>query len=233
MEHPLSKPFGASAGIEASLAIRHRVLRNTYWLLALSMVPTVLGAWLGVQFKFSFFGGSPMIGFMLFMAVAFGFIYAIEKTKDSALGVAVLLGFTFFMGLMLSRLIGSILGFSNGASLIMMAFTGTAAIFGTMATVATVSKRDFSGMGKWLFAGVLVILVAAVANIFFQLPALQLAISVIAIAIFSAYILYDVQQVLNGGETNYIKATLSIYLDIYNIFSNLLAVLGLTSGERD
>lgn len=216
-----------------SLVIRNRVLRNTYWLLALSMIPTVLGAWLGVQLKFSFFSGSPFIGFMLFLGIAFGFFYAIEKTKNSGLGVVILLGFTFFMGLMLSRLIGAILGFSNGASLIMTAFGGTATIFAAMATVATVSKRDFSGLGKWLFAGVLVILVAALANIFLQLPALYLVISVLAIAIFSAYILFDVQQIINGGETNYISATLAIYLDVYNIFSNLLALLGIVGGERD
>lgn len=216
-----------------ALAVRNRVLRNTYWLLAISMVPTVLGAWLGVQFKFSFFSGSPMIGFMAFLAIAFGFFYAIEKTKNSGMGVAILLGFTFFMGLMLSRLIGHILGFSNGVSLIMTAFGGTAAIFAGMATIATVSKRDFSGLGKWLFAGVLVILVAALANIFLQMPALYLAISVLAIAIFSAYILFDVQQIINGGETNYISATLAIYLDVYNIFSNLLALLGFVGGDRD
>jgi modulator of FtsH protease len=216
-----------------SLAIRHRVLRNTYWLLAISMIPTILGAWLGVQFKFAFFSGSPFMGFIAFMAVAFGFFYAIEKTKNSGWGVAVLLGFTFFMGLMLSRLIGHILGFSNGASLIMTAFGGTATILGVMATIATVSKRDFSGLGKWLFAGVLVILVAAVANIFLQLPALMLVISVIAIAIFSAYILFDVQQIINGGQTNYISATLSIYLDVYNIFVNLLSLLGILGGSRD
>ncbi len=216
-----------------ALVVRNRVLRNTYWLLAISMIPTVLGAWLGVQFKFSFFSGSPVIGFMVFLAIAFGFFYAIEKTKNSGLGVAVLLGFTFFMGLMLSRLIGLVLGFSNGASLIMTAFGGTATIFGVMATVATVSKRDFSGMGKWLFAGVLVILVAALANAFLHLPALYLAISVLAIAIFSAYILFDVQQIINGGETNYITATLAIYLDVYNIFSNLLALLGIFGGERE
>ncbi|HZW20431.1 Bax inhibitor-1/YccA family protein [Noviherbaspirillum sp.] len=226
LQHTYSAPSEA-------LVVRNRVLRNTYWLLALSMVPTVLGAWLGVQFKFSFFAGSPFIGLAVFLAIAFGFFYAIEKTKNSGLGVVILLGFTFFMGLMLSRLIGHILGFSNGASLIMTAFGGTAVIFAAMASIATVSKRDFSGMGKWLFAGVLVILVAALANAFLQLPALYLAVSVLAIGIFSAFILYDVQQVINGGETNYITATLAIYLDVYNIFSNLLALLGIFGGDND
>ena len=235
MDQNLQHNFGVSApsSTDSLTLARHRVLRNTYWLLALSMIPTVAGAWLGVQFNFRFFAGSPMIGFMVFMAIAFGFFYAIEKTKDSAVGVAVLLGFTFFMGLMLSRLISQTLGYANGPALIMTAFGGTAAVLGVMATVATVSKRDFTGMGKWLFAGMLVILVAAVANIFLQLPALQLAISVIAIGIFSAFILVDVQRIINGGETNYITATLSIYLSVYNVFSNLLALLGIFGGERD
>lgn len=230
MNDNLQQTYGARS---EALVVRNRVLRNTYWLLAISMIPTVLGAWLGVQFKFSFFAGSPFIGIMAFLAIAFGFFYAIEKTKNSGLGVVVLLGFTFFMGLMLSRLIGHVLGFSNGASLIMTAFGGTASIFTAMATIATVSKRDFSGMGKWLFTGLLVIIVAAIANAFLQLPALYLAISVIAIVIFSAYILYDVQRIINGGETNYITATLAIYLDVYNIFSHLLALLGIFGGERD
>jgi modulator of FtsH protease len=230
MEQNLQQTYSVQSD---TLIVRNRVLRNTYWLLAISMIPTVFGAWLGVQLKFSFFQGSPFIGFMIFLAIAFGFFYAIEKTKNSGLGVAILLGFTFFMGLMLSRLIGLVLGFSNGASLIMTAFGGTASIFAVMASIATVSKRDFSGLRKWLFAGVLVILVAALANVFLQLPALYLAVSVLAIAIFSAYILYDVQQIINGGETNYISATLAIYLDVYNIFSNLLALLGFVGGERD
>jgi modulator of FtsH protease len=102
-----------------------------------------------------------------------------------------------------------------------------------MASIATTSKRDFSGLGKWLFVGLLVIVVASVANIFFQVPALHLTISAVAIGIFSAYILYDVQQIINGGETNYISATLRIYLDVYNIFVNLLSLLGLTSGNKD
>lgn len=213
--------------------IRHRVLRNTYWLLALSMIPTILGAWIGVEMNFSIFPGRPGMSFLVFIAVAFGFMYAIEKTKESAIGVAVLLGFTFFMGLMLSRLIGYTLGFSNGGTLIMTAFGGTAAILTVMATIATTSKRDFSGMGKWLFVGLMVIVVASIANIFLHIPALYLTISVIAIAIFSAYILYDVQQVINGGETNYISATLRIYLDVYNVFVNLLSLLGIFGGNRN
>lgn len=226
----LQNTYGAAGSVAAT---RNRVLRNTYWLLALSMIPTMLGAWVGVSMGFSFFEGSPFMGLVLFLGIAFGFFYAIEKTKNSSLGVVLLLGFTFFMGLMLSRLIGHILGFSNGASLIMTAFGGTAAIFATMATIATTTKRDFSGMGRWLMMGMIMLLVAIVANIFLQLPALYLTISVLAIGIFSAFLLYDVQRIVNGGETNYITATLSVYLSLYNIFSNLLALLGIFGGDRE
>jgi modulator of FtsH protease len=145
----------------------------------------------------------------------------------------VLLGFTFFMGLMLTPILTYTLGFANGGALIMTAFGGTASIMAVMATVATVSKRDFSGLGKWLFAGVLVLILASFANIFLGMSALAMVVSVLAIAIFSAYILFDVQQIINGGETNYISATLRIYLDVYNIFVNLLALLGIGGGSRD
>ncbi|NBS62980.1 MAG: Bax inhibitor-1/YccA family protein [Betaproteobacteria bacterium] len=225
--------FGSSPSVLIDVAARNRVLRNTYALLALSMIPTVLGAWIGVRTGFSFFAGSPFIGLLVFFAVAFGFFFAIERFKNSGIGVLLLLGFTFFMGLMLSRLIGNVLGMANGAQLIMTAFGGTAAIFGVMATVATVSKRDFSGLGKWLFVGFLVILVAAIANIWLQMPALMLTISALAVVIFSAFILVDLQRVVNGGETNYVTATLSIYLSVYNVFSNLLAILGIVGGDRD
>ena len=122
MDQQLQSMYGVSSDL---LAVRHRVLRNTYWLLALSMIPTVIGAWIGLQLHFSLFASSPMISFIAFLAIAFGFFYAIEKTKDSATGIAVLLGFTFFMGLMLSRMLEQILHFSNGSSLIMTAFGGT------------------------------------------------------------------------------------------------------------
>lgn len=212
---------------------RNRVLRNTYMLLGLSMIPTVLGAMIGVRTGFSFFAGSPIIGFVAFMAIAFGFFYGIQRFRNSGVGVALLLGFTLFMGLMLSGILRYTLHFSNGAELIALAAGGTGAIFVTMAGIATVSKRDFSNMGKFLFAGVILVLLATFANIFLALPALTIAISVLCVAIFSAYILYDVQQVVNGGETNYVIATLQIYLDVYNVFVHLLSLLGIFGGDRD
>jgi len=225
--------FGQSGSV-GNLQVRNRVLRNTYALLALSMVPTIIGAWLGVALNLSLFSGSPFMGFIVFMAIAFGFFWAIEKNKETGVGVLLLLGFTFFMGIMLSRLVGFTLhSYSNGAALIMLSFGGTAAIFAVMATIATVSKSDFMGLSKWLMVGVLLLIVASVANIWLQLPALMLTLMVLAIGIFSAFILVDVQRVINGGETNYIMATLAIYLDVYNIFTNLLALLGIVGGNKD
>ncbi len=225
---PLDVAYSGAFGAE-----RQRVLRNTYALLALSMAPTVLGAWVGVATNFSLFAGNPMIGFVAFMAIAFGFFYAIEKFKHSGVGVLLLLGFTFFMGLMLSRLIGAVLGFSNGVQLISLAFGGTGVVFVGMATLASTLKHDLSNMGKWLFMGVIVLLVAIVANIWLQLPALMLTVSVMAVVIFSAFMLYDLKRIIDGGETNYVSATLAIYLDVYNVFQSLLSILGFVGGERE
>lgn len=208
---------------------RNKVLRNTFWLLALSMIPTVLGAFVGITMNVALPGG--FIGMAIFLAIAFGFMYAIEKTKESAAGVFVLLGFTFFMGLMLTPLLRHTLGYSNGGSLIMTAFGGTAVVFAVMASIATTTKRDFSGMGSWLTAGAVVILLAIVANVFLQMPVLTIVISVLMIAVFSAFLLYDVQRVVNGGETNYISATLAIYLDVFNVFTALLRLLGIVGGD--
>ncbi len=216
----------------ASAEQRNRVLRNTYWLLALSMVPTVLGAWLGVATGLTR-AMSPGVGLMVFMAGAFGFMFAIEKTKNSASGVPVLLAFTFFMGLMLSRLVGAVLGLANGAGLIMTAFAGTGAIFLGMASMSTVIKRDLSAMGKWLFIGAIMLLVAGIANIFLQSSALMITLSVLAIGIFSAFILYDLKRVQDGEETNYITATLSVYLSLYNVFQSLLGLLGIFGGRDE
>jgi modulator of FtsH protease len=230
MDQSVQNYPGVAGG--GALAERNRVLRNTYWLLALSMVPTVLGAWLGVQTGLtkSMTGGFGMVVFLL---GAFGFMFAIEKFKNSAAGVPILLGFTFFMGLMLARLVGSVLGLKNGGSLIMTAFAGTGAVFFGMAMLSSVIKKDLSAMGKFMFIGVIILLVVGVANLFIQSSALMVTMSVLAIAIFSFFILYDLKRVQDGEETNYISATLGVYLSVYNVFSNLLALLGIFGGERD
>ena len=221
--------YGASAEV-----VRNRVLRNTYWLLAVSLIPTVLGAFVGLTSGINtFMAASPGMSTIIFLVGAFGLMFLVERNKNSSLGVALLLAFTFFMGLMLSRLIGFVLGMGNGAQLIMLAFGGTAAVFGAMATVASTTKRDFSHLQKFLFIGVVILLVASVANIFLQIPALVLTISVMAIGLFSVLLLVDLQRIVNGGETNYISATLAVYLDLYNIFANLLMLLGIVGGDRE
>ncbi|MDC8771386.1 Bax inhibitor-1/YccA family protein [Roseateles albus] len=231
MNETLQNQYGGA--LNGGLSVdRQRVLRNTYWLLALSMVPTVLGAWVGVTTGIMATMGMGM-SMMVFMIGAFGLMYAVEKTKNSSTGVYVLLAFTFFMGLMLSRMLAQILGFRNGSSLIMMAFGGTGAIFFAMATLATVIKRDLSNMGKFLYVGAIILLVVGLANIFIQSSALMLTMLALSMAVFSAFMLYDIKRVLDGGETNYISATLAIYLDIYNVFQSLLSLLGIFGGERD
>jgi modulator of FtsH protease len=232
MNEGLQTAYPGYAGSGSLTDQRNRVLRNTYWLLALSMVPTVLGAWIGVTTGIMNTMGVGMSA-IVFLGGAFGFIYAIEKTKQSTTGVYLLLGFTFFMGLMLSRLLSAILGFSNGPSLIMTAFGGTAVVFGAMATLATVIKRDLSSMGKFLFIGAIMLIVAMLINIFLQSTALMLTLSVLAIGIFSAFMLFDMKRVIDGGETNYISATLAIYLDLYNVFQSLLSILGIVGGNRE
>jgi modulator of FtsH protease len=196
------------------------------------MLPTVLGAYVGVTTGISY-AISGVMGMILMLAGVFGFIYAIERTKESATGVYVLLGFTFFMGLMLSRMIAMVLGFKNGAELVMTAFAGTAGVFFVMASLATVIKRDLSGMGKWLMVGAVVLMVGSIINIFVGSSAGMMVISMLSMAIFSAFMLYDLKQVMDGGETNYISATLTLYLDIINVFQSLLALLGIFGGERD
>jgi modulator of FtsH protease len=222
-------PYGTAGEV-----VRNQVLRNTYWLLAISLIPTVLGAAVGMTSGLNqVMATSPGMTAIFFLIGAFGLMFAIEKNKESSLGVGLLLLFTFFMGLMLSRMLGFVLGMSNGTQLVMFAFGGTAAVFGTMATLASTVKRDLSGMAKFMFIGVVILILASLANIFLQLPALMLTISVVAIVIFSAFMLIDLQRVVNGGETNYVSATLAIYLDVYNVFANLLAILGIFGGSKE
>jgi modulator of FtsH protease len=196
------------------------------------MLPTVLGAWIGIATGFSRALG-PGTGLVVFLAGAFGFMFAIEKTKHSAAGVPVLLGFTFFMGLMLARLVGAVLGLANGASLVMLAFAGTGAVFFGMATLSSVIKRDLGALGKWLFIGAVMLLVAGIANVFIGSGALMVTLAVLAVGIFSAFILVDLRRVRDGVETNYISATLGVYLSLYNVFQSLLALFGVAGGRDE
>jgi modulator of FtsH protease len=230
MNQSLQTAYPGYAGSGTSVEQRNRVLRNTYWLLALSMVPTVLGAWIGVATGIAR-AMTPGISLIVFLVGAYGLMFAIEKTKNSAAGVPVLLGFTFFMGLMLSRLVGAVLGLTNGASLIMMAFASTGLIFFGMATLSSIIKRDLSTMGKWLFVGAVMILIAGLANFFIQSSALMITVLVLAVGVFTAFILYDLKRIKDGYETNYITATLGVYLSLYNVFQSLLALFGIGSSD--
>jgi len=212
---------------------QNKVLRNTYMMLALTMIPTLIGAFAGMSTNFSAMAQHPVIATLMMFGVMMGLMFGVSATRNSGWGVALLLAFTFVAGFFLGPILQVALHLKNGAQLVGMAAGGTGIIFFSLATLATVTKRDFSFMGKFLFIGVILLIVASLANMFFQVPALALTISAIAVLIFSAYILFDIGQIVQGGQTNYVMATMSLYLDIYNIFINLLNLLMAFSGERD
>ena len=213
---------------------QNRVLRNTYWLLALSMLPTIAGAFAGMQFNLArVFAANPIAAPLIMFGLMIGSLFVVTALRNSAWGVAALFGFTFIAGLALTPILTYAAGFSNGGQLVGLAGGMTAVIFFSLATIATVTKKDFSFMGKFLFIGLILLIVAMLANLFFQIPALSITLSAIAVLLFSAYILYDVSRIVNGGETNYVMATMSLFLNIYNLFVHLLNLLLAFSGQRD
>ncbi len=212
---------------------QNKVLRNTYMMLALTMVPTVIGAFIGLATNFSFLAQNPIMGSLLMFGAMIGMLFAVSALRNSVWGIVALLGFTFVAGWFLGPILQVALNLKNGAQLVGMAAGGTGLIFFSLATFATVTKKDFSFMGKFLFIGLILLIVASLANLFFQVPAISLTISAIAVLLFSAYILFDISRIVNGGETNYVMATMGLYLSIYNIFVHLLSLLMAFSGERD
>ena len=224
-------PIATSLGSVATE--QHKVLRNTYMMLAMTMIPTVIGAFIGTSINFSFMAEHPIMGSLLMFGAMMGLLFAVTALRNSVWGIVALLAFTFVAGVFLGPILQAALHLKNGAQLVGMAAGGTGLIFFSLASYATVTKKDFSFMGKFLFIGVVLLVVASLANLFFAIPALSLTISAIAVLIFSAYILYDISQIINGGETNYVMATMGLYLDIYNIFVNLLSLLMAFSGEKD
>lgn len=212
---------------------QNKVLRNTYLLLAVTLIPTAIGALLGANLNLTFLRTNPIISLFAILAIFYGWIWAIEKNRNSGMGVALLLGFTLFLGVLLGPVLQRVLGFANGGQLVAMAAGGTALTFFGLSAVASSVKRDFSGMGRFLLVGFIVIMLAVVANVFFQIPALALTILVAFIIFSSMIILYQVNAIVRGGETNYISATLTLYVAIYNIFSSLLQLLGIFGGDSD
>jgi len=212
---------------------QHRVLRNTYWLLALSLIPTVIGAAVGTNLDLGFMRTSPILSFFAVLAIFYGWIFAIERNRNSSLGVGLLLGFTLFMGLLLGPLLQSVLGLKNGIQLVMLAFGGTGAVFAVMAGIATTTKRDLSGMANFLAVGAVVIMLAVVANVFFQSMTAYLVILAGFVLLSSLLMLWQINAIVRGGETNYVSATLTLYVSIYNLFSSLLQLLGIFGGNRD
>jgi modulator of FtsH protease len=211
----------------------NKVLRNTYALLGFSLIPTVIGALIGMTMNFGFAAQSPMLFFILTLGAMFGMFYLIRANRNNSLGVVFLLGLTFLMGLMLGPILQVAFSLSNGGQIVGLAAGGTATIFLVLSSIAASTKRDFSFMGKFLMIGLILLILAMLVNIFFQIPAMSLAISGIAVLIFSGFILYDVNRIVRGGETNYIMATLALYLNIYNLFVHLLHILMALMGNRD
>ena len=220
------------SGAGAIALEQQRVLRNTYLLLALTMVPTVIGAFIGMST-----GGIimqyPIISFFVMLAGVIGLQFAIVANRNSWVGVALLLAMTFILGWWLGPLLAVALTLKNGPQLVGIAAAGTGAIFFVMAGIATTVKKDFSFMGKFLFVGMIVALLAIVANMFLQIPALALTISAVIVVVFSLFLLHDVSRIVNGGETNYIMATTGCYMSLFNIFASLLQILMALTGERD
>ena len=229
----VQNPISVGDAAQDIASRQHKVLRNTYTLLAVSLIPTAIGAAIGSNINMGFMRSSPIISFIAIMAVFFGWIWVIEKNRESSLGVVLLLGFTLFLGVLLGPLLQSVLGLKNGGQLVMMAAGGTAAVFAVMSGIATTTKRDLSSMGSFLTIGVVVIMLAVVANLFFASPVLHLVILSGFVLLSSAMILWQVNSIVKGGETNYISATLTLYISIYNLFSSLLQLLGIIGGDRD
>ena len=223
-----------SAGTQDIAARQNKVLRNTYLLLAVSLIPTIIGAAIGTNFiNFSFMRSSPIISVLAMLAIFYGWIFMIEKNRNSSLGVALLLGFTAFLGLMLAPLLQQILSLRNGGQLVMMAAGGTAAVFFVLSGIASSTKRDFSFLNKFMLVGFVVIMLAVLANVFLQSPVLQLTLCGAFIIFSSAVILWQINSIVRGGETNYVSATLTLYVSLYNRFTSLLQLLGFAGGERD
>ncbi len=231
-EQPLGRGTTYDAQDIALQAQGQKVLRNTYLLLALTMVPTVIGAFIGMATT-GVIMASPVISSLIMLAVVIGLQFGIVAKRNSAIGIALLLLMTGLLGWWLGPILNYALAMRNGMQLVGYAAVGTGVIFFAMGVVAQTTKRDFGFLGKFLFVGMWALVLAMIANMFLQIPALALTISTLVIVVFSLFLLYDLQRIIRGGETNYVMATTGVYMSLFNIFANLLNLLLALSGVRD
>jgi FtsH-binding integral membrane protein len=231
------RTFGRGTAYEpaqdiAVAAQAQKVLRNTYMLLAVTMVPTVIGAWIGMATS-GIIMSSPIISTLVMLAAVIGLQFGIAANRNSGVGVALLLLMTGLLGWWLGPILNVALSMKNGMALVGYAAVGTGVIFFAMGAVAQTIKRDLSFMGKFLFVGMIALLIAMVANMFLQIPALALTISTLVIVVFSMFLLHDLSRIVTGGETNYIMAATGVYMSLFNIFVNLLHILMALTGQRE
>lgn len=217
--------FAVSRPVESILAT-NKVLKNTYLLLSMTLIFSAAMAGVSIYMNF------PPMHWIIQLVGMIGLLMLTNVFKNSALGLVCVFAFTGFLGLTAGPTINLYLSaFSNGAELVMTAAGGTGVIFLGLSGYVLTTRKDFSFMGGFLFIGLIVIVLASLANLFFQVPAMQLALSAMSILLFSGYILYDTSKIIHGGETNYVMATVTLFLDIYIIFMNLLQLLGAFGGD--
>ncbi len=217
--------FSTMTRSEASVVSTNKVIRNTYMLLSLTLAFSALTAAISMSM------GAPRLGIVVTLVGYFGLLFATSKFRNSGLGVLFVFALTGFMGFTLGPIISAYLSMPNGSSIVMQAMAGTAAIFLGLSAYAVTTKKDFSFMGGFLMVGILVAFLAGLGAIFFQIPALSLTVSAAFVMLMSGLILYETSNIINGGETNYVMATVTLFVSIFNLFTSLLHLLGFMSND--
>ena len=220
-EHAIALPRGG----EQSLLATNKVIRNTYLLLSMTLAFSAVVAATSVALKL------PHPGIILTLIGFFGLLFAVHKLKDSGWGILAVFAMTGFMGYTLGPVISRYLGLPNGGEIVMQAMGGTAAIFIGLSAYAVTTKKDFSFMGGFLMVGILLAFLAGLGAIFFQIPALSLTVSAAFVLLMSGLILYETSNIIHGGETNYVLATVTLFVSIFNLFTSLLQLLGFMNGD--
>jgi modulator of FtsH protease len=215
----------------AGVGVKNQVLQKAYLLLAFSFIPCGIGAVVGAKFNPMAMLGGGWVGIIAFFAIFYGLIFAIEKNRYSTAGIVLLQVFTFGMGMMLGPILGMLLGSAAGTQIVVTAAVMTVAVFFAMTIAAHKVKADTNALGRFLLIGAIVLMIGVVANLFFKIPAVSLAISALFVLFSSLMIMWQTKMVIEGGETSYISAALTIFISIYNLFTSLLRLLMAFTGN--